>query len=304
MTRPSLTRTLHLMHYSQNHADTDAQVNSDLEWALSQKPDMISFTELQGHQQNLRQIAAAHNYHAVAFGQEGIAVNRDTCVLKDQGKSRGTDRIAPDGGAGRQSRYVNYVRVIWHGESVWYHVSHWVNMFSTVSPGRKDAHDQMGHMLVQQVQRHGARGNLSFFAGDTNDDDGATETKGPGSTNTIFKEGRLVTIWDEVKNWPGTMSNHGRTIDVIGKYDPDTRVTGTRGLVHHERNSDHRPISAWYDVVRVKEPGDGTPPPANPDPTHGPHYSTGGNVSWNDYRDNTLYNIDEETEHGPDDSAT
>jgi len=85
---------------------------------------------------------------------------------------------------------------------------------------------------------------------------------------------------------------------VIGCYRPDKQVEGKRYKVHPRQQSDHRPVSAWYDIEVSKASngnvgntgdtgGDGGGDGAEPPDVD--FYATGGNIDWSDYLNDDLY---------------
>jgi hypothetical protein len=77
-------------------------------------------------------------------------------------------------------------------------------------------------------------------------------------------------------------------------------VTGKRYVVHPKQHSDHRFVSAYYDIDVAKKAvtgggggdgGDGDEPDDGDDPgaADPDFYATGGNIDWSDYLDNELY---------------
>lgn len=295
------THLLHLMHTSLQITDTDRQFQEDLYWALSQvKPDIVSYTEIAGRHPMIAHVARECGYTPVLFSNnvwDGFCVKNDLKVA-DRGNVLATagDKISGP-------RYINWVKVKWQGETLWYHTAHWVaNLSST--PERVKRHTEITNQMAIQVRKHGRQGDLSFFSGDTNYDDNDKTHADPGPMNQLFRNLGLLTIWDEFGVYPNTHDD--RTIDVIGSYNADKRVVGKRYKTHARQNSDHRPVSAWYEVTESKKwtdtGGNGGSTGGTHPHTHDPIYATGGDVDWSDYGDNTRYRYHQATDDsdGPD----
>jgi hypothetical protein len=160
-------------------------------------------------------------------------------------------------------------------------------------------HTDQTRTMCAQVKKHGQGDAIAFFAGDINVDEGADNASDhPNMPNFIFRQQGLLTIWDELHVNPPVTIEHS-TFDIIGCYRPDKQVEGKRYVVHPKQNSDHRQVSAYYDVDVSKkvttgggggDGGDGGEPDDTDDTTVDPDfYATGGNIDWSDYLDNELY---------------
>jgi hypothetical protein len=65
-----------------------------------------------------------------------------------------------------------------------------------------------------------------------------------------LRKGELTSCWDELGRYPDTA---GRlTLDVVGSFDPDSRVSCLRARRWHKLASDHVAVSAWYQVRHAK----------------------------------------------------
>ena len=183
------------------------------------------------------------------------------------------------------------------------HSAHWVFIpHVQESHGElTNLHTQTTRVMCTQVKKHGQGDSISFFAGDINvDEEADNRLDHPNMPNFIFRSQGLLTIWDELHVNPPITIAHS-TFDIIGCYRPDKQVTGTRYVVHPKQNSDHRPISAYYEVDVSKKVttggggggggGGGTVTDQDdPDTGFDPYvYASAGNVNWTDYLDNELY---------------
>lgn len=286
-------RVLHLMHHSTQFSDSAAKFSADLRQDLKREPHILSLGETKTHLAELRQVARELGYTPVI----NINGNNEAfCVRTSDDRIRVKDKGAfkvLDGEAGSHSaRFVHYVRVSWYGEDLWFHTAHW----SLVRNARdKVKHQKITDQMITQVKKHGQKGAISFFSGDVNDDD---QPNGNVKTNwnQKFRQNGLLTIWDEFKVYPATMGYVGRTIDVIGSYDADKRVKGERYKAWPMGHSDHRAISAWYEIDTAKKPKkDDTKPTAGDQSGNqkdDDFYATGGKVSYVDYMDGEIYQLD------------
>lgn len=288
------TRRLHIHYASQNHYNSLQSNLHDIEQATTVGAHIIGFDELIAAKSHLPAIARRNGYRAVTYpgigGQEAFFVREDFPV-----SNRGWVQVTPP--LVRSSRrYISWCRVNWYGQYIWPHAAHWMievgetGHVSNASRGRY--HTKITDAMIRHVHDHGKNPNLAFFMGDTNVSEVAdNHINDHRLINYRFNKAGLRTIWDELRVFPGT---HGRrTIDIIGKYDPTNRVDGVRYKVWPKRNSDHRPISAYYDIEMTKPVssggggttgGGGTPRP----PT--PH-----NYKWwdySDYLDNDISHVD------------
>ena len=324
----SKTETLHLMHasmrFDMGNNNFENQVRRMIE---NGKPDILTLTESDAYRTLYRNIALSMGYRMVdsPYNQDLIAVNvsRPQTHISD----RGGILVIPKDNNNRQVA-INWVRVSFHGIRIYHHVSHWLSRKKT---DYKDQHRKVTAALIQAVRLRSKQNNLAFFAGDINEDD---DPKGNTTSgwNQQLREANMMTIWDEFKVYPPTHPGTGsmRTIDVIGKANK-ANVKGVRHKTWPKMASDHRPISAWYEIDIEKESrdqggnndggggggggndggndggggggndggnddtptdGDQTGDPRDDDP-----WSGGGKWwNWDDYLDPTIYNIPQATD--------
>lgn len=223
-------------------SDTHRQVNADLDAIFSRGADAIGFTEVDPG--NLRPVlhAAAkdHGYVVpVHRTSEAVAVRRET--LLDHG-------VIPVH-AGRLGlhgpRHIDWVEFKFGPNSVFFHEAHWVTGHGRDASRKRD-HIKMTKAMIEATSRHGGGRHLSFFAGDINIDERFDKGQDHSKPDYLFNQAGLTTIWDELHRTIGT---HGRrTIDILGSYDRDGRVSAQKVKVWEQLNADHRQVSAWYRI--------------------------------------------------------
>lgn len=296
---PNESYTLHLAHQSLQNSDPDKLTVKEIGWLLERaQPDIVSYTETYGIHKEMRAMARSHGYMPVFFPNnigESFIYNPDRVKLKSKGNIVGSE-AHPDGDYPK--RYVNWGHWKLDDEDIWYHTAHWLARLA-YGNGRVERHNTMSRQMAAQVRLHAQGSALSFFSGDSNsDDEGGNES----NFNQIMRSNGLLTIWDEFQVYPGTMNPHGRTIDFVGSYSPDKRVKGLRYKLWPKQESDHRAVSAWYEIkrARVKNPsgeggggsggnnGGGSP---GPNPGDDDPFVTGGNRDFSDYFDGTIYDL-------------
>jgi hypothetical protein len=244
------TWNLHLAHASLEYSDPRGQIRNDIQFVVNTiKPDVCSFTEAGQVKDIMTEVAHNNGYKVINFANTApkMIYDPDRLRLKDQGKVKASDAIP---GTIIAARYVCWARFDFHGEDVYYHVGHWIpGVYSTGGRGRVSRHNEMTQQMAAQVRKHASAKSISFFSGDTNADDTQPDRDGVVYNNT-FRSQELLTVWDENHVYPGT--HGGATIDVIGRYTPDKVVKNTRYKVYPRQNSDHRFISAWYDITQTQ----------------------------------------------------
>lgn len=286
-------KRIHLMHASMKFSDPDAEYERGLRINLGRTPDILSMTETSGQVGLIREVCRDLGYRAVIIPGETETCFAVHASLPELGvKDQGAIKVA---GSRNVNTALAWVHCSFWGVDIYHHVAHWPAKLA-VDAAQRASHRLMTDAMVLQVRKKGKTKGVSFFAGDVNDDD--DEKDAVTNWNQVFRENGLVTIWDSFRVYPGT---HGaeRTIDVIGAYEPDRAVKPARYKSWPMNVSDHRPVSAFYDIdvkVKTTTPAPTKPGPAKPTPsdtTGNPKdddpYATGGNISWDDYLDNTIY---------------
>ena len=244
---------LHLLQASGSWRDNDREVRQDYRRAFDRGAHFIGFTEVYRDLDLLKTEAAREGYH-LAWGptksgkaETVVAVAKSVQVLEhgsvlvnpaDQGRP-------PSGG--HAARYATWVTAEWQRETVTFVEGHWVTAAGG-NASRRAKRRTMSHVVAGIVAEHAQGRGLGFVAGDTNDDDNVNDrgsvVYGP------LEAGGLVTIFDELGVHPPThQGRRDTTIDIIASYVPDVRVRAMRVEVHRGGNSDHRQVSAFYDVA-------------------------------------------------------
>lgn len=141
------------------------------------------------------------------------------------------------------------------------HTTHWLTGFKLDRrPGaehnREKLHTRQTDAMIERVKRNGRGKRLSFWQGDTNVHEEADTGFDREAIHRRFLAAGLVSIYDELQR-PGsdlppttTSGPRGRTIDVIGRYQRDVRVKAVSFdvLARRDRNSDHLPVVATYEL--------------------------------------------------------
>jgi len=240
---PAAPEPILAMHASLQFSDPDRQLRSDVIWCLNRQPDWLSLTELSPKRAGMvHQLAEPSGYQLFTFPDSSAIVTRLPVV--NAGHTPVVDaQPGPPSAGGHGPRGVSWVKLSTPaGNAVFPHVAHWVTGFGH-DPRRRAQHLAMTAALIRNVRKHGRGHRLAFVAGDINL---SLPLPARGETGQLFAAGRITTIWDDD---PDPAATHGRsTLDFIGSYDPDRRVTLTRWKSHRLGFSDHRPVSAWYTI--------------------------------------------------------
>lgn len=140
------------------------------------------------------------------------------------------------------------------GNVISVHEAHWVTDAPTER--REAKRRALSQAMADQVRLHSKGRRISFWMGDTNEDEGRPEHE----VQRPLTRGGLVSIYDALGTHPTT---HGRTdtIDVVGHFDRDGRVVPRRVTVGDRRHSDHRQVDGRYTLL------DEVPAPVDPDDT-------------------------------------
>jgi GH25 family lysozyme M1 (1,4-beta-N-acetylmuramidase) len=248
--KPDRGDTLHLQQASMSWRDSDAQTRADFREIFSRKADAVGFTEIYGNEPILRDEAKKAGYSVVTGPSQGTA--ETAIAVRHPITAQGFTLVNP-GVKGRppheghSARHATWVRFDWQDNDVFYAEGHWVTLNHNDSE-RVTEHAEMSRALAQLVAEHAKGSSIGFCAGDTNMD--AETDDGKAGVRALFAEAGLTVIWDELGEYPATHGSeaHGATIDVIASYDPDKRVTGKRAKAWPLLNSDHRQVSAFFDV--------------------------------------------------------
>lgn len=228
-----------------------AQIESDAEDILSRESDFVGFTEAPpggNVRPVLLEVALDFGYRLHRGpGDTCIAVQRDWKVV-DSGSELVVERKpGPARLGGHGPRFIDFVTAERDGEIVSVHEAHWLTGY-TRSNERKAQHVEMTQAMIRNVRAHAPGRALSFFMGDININERLDQGKDPLRPHAQFTKAGLQTIWDELQTYtPGTHGT-GNPIDIIGKTVLDARVTGRKVKVWPKGHSDHRAMSAFYEV--------------------------------------------------------
>lgn len=234
--------TLHLQQASlQRTDDAHGETLPDLETILGRRAHVVGFTEAQGFHPELTAAARRHGYRLLlpSDGDTAMAVRGDVLV-----RGHAVRRVSParpnrPGQPGHVARNILTAQLVADEELVSVSEAHWTTRKGDAGGERLAMTQAMAEVVAQEA----AGSRLGFWLGDTNSDD---RPQPHGVVDGALKAGQLTSCWDELGRWPAT---HGRqTLDVVGSYDPDHRVTCKRAKVWHQLHSDHRQVSAFYAV--------------------------------------------------------
>ncbi len=315
---PEKKSTIHLMHASMNQFEENlsAHAREDFRYIFTQvKPDIVSFTEMAKIRGELKDVAQNNGYRPIFFTPnpgEAMAINTDVLKLKNHNKKMITPRISAD----QNWQWINWAEVKFGDETVFYHTAHWLARLY-LGGGRQQRHNTLSQQMAVHVRKHAEGNNISFFSGDWNLDDDPQGGDTRANGNQIFRSNNLLTIWDEMKVYPNTKGTD--TIDIIGSYNGDGRVAAKRYKRWPKQHSDHRFVSAWYEITtKVKANpgggpgggggsgggGGGTKP--DPKPVQRDPYAGGNPYDWSDYSDDTRYRFPQAVDdsEGPDHGNT
>lgn len=307
-----VTRSLHILHFSSQSQDSERLFDSDMNKLKRETsddpPEIITLTELSNNARkaDAKQWARSNGYRGITFpggfeSDAGFMVKNGIRVM-DQG-------VVSTGRGHRQrgdtkSRNLSWIKVMWNEQVLYFHTLHW--FVTGGMPANRAVVNNQTTVLVTQMRKHAQHGAYCFYSGDMNEDDdphGQTRTK----LNAIMANGGIASAWDERHTYPATMGLQGRTLDVIGRDMKNSRMKNTRVKLHRGMNSDHAALSAWYDLQIGVTPPRTTPGRGGQDwrpsggdqsgnQSHDDIYATGGNVSWKDYRDGTIYPLRQATD--------
>lgn len=225
------------LHIQQASLQAEAPVPervAGLDTILARGADVVGFTEATAIHPELATACRRHNYRPIfpTRGDVAMAVRRPHRVMHS-----GTIAVTEHG-----PRVLLTAVVAMDGELVSFTEAHWITR-------RTDPHDKRRMLLTGKLGTTvaaSARGSrLGFWLGDTNDDDTAADAS---PIQAELAAHRLTSVWDELGRYPVTHPPSGKTMDVIGSYDPDRRVSALRARTYPRLHSDHLQLSAWYSV--------------------------------------------------------
>jgi len=226
----------------------------------------------------MRSLARANGYTPIiGAGANQVALRNGHARMRNQGRYRSvTDRFG--------GRYVVWVTYAWEGIVL----SHVATHFPIATDQTTARLNKISGDLIATTKNRAKYGPVTW-AGDLNVD--PDQRRYP---TKLFRNNKMMTIWDDADMQVPTTRN---TVDAVGRYAADSRIKFARYKAWPRQNSNHRPISGFYDIDVTKKSGTGgttapTPSPSPTPPTSAdpdPLYATGGNVDWSDYTDAELY---------------
>lgn len=241
------TVTLQLEQASSAFTLTNAHALGDFLQDLDHSADVVSFTEVAEHHQQLADACDRKGYRLVlpTEGDCAVAVRSLHTVTNSGTVPSVPGRRGPASEGGHGPRPVLWATFVPFGtrEHVTVHSAHWVTRKADV--GHQQL--QLTEDLADAVRDHSRGPRLGFWLGDTNNPDRGFDIT---EVDRALRKGELTSCWDELGRYPDT--HEGQTIDVVGSYDPDTRVSCLRARRWHKLNSDHLAVSAWYTIQRVR----------------------------------------------------
>lgn len=286
--------TLHILHHSSQWSDSDDQNESDMRFCFAKDPDILTFTELSPHterRQRMLKVAREKGYRPIAHRGDTALAIRTNAHMKVKGSYSqpvhgGVSQDAPGIGAYRP-RTLCVAHVNFHGQDIFISVSHWATRAQDGGIYRVHFNKMVKAVVDKMASQH--KKGIAFHAGDMNAD--PDEAKYP---KEAFREGRILTCWDEKNVEPAT--RFGRSIDIIARRKDEKRAELKRFKVWQANiNSDHRPFSCWYEIDTTKKKNQGGNNPGedkgkDPD-KKGDKYPNAGNRNWRDYKDNEVYDL-------------
>lgn len=230
---------LRLAQASQRFSVEPADALADFRRILSKGMDAVGFTEASNFHPQLLRAAKEKHYHLVLppDGDTAIAVHGDHEVT-----GHDFHAVVPGVAGSHRLRGIQAVAFTPRDtqERVTFAEAHWLTHRSDDGGQRLAITREMA-----DVMREAAGGSrLGFWAGDTNNPDRPSATS---PVDLALRKGELTSCWDELGRYPATFGEH-HTLDVVGSYDPDGRVSCTGARVWANLHSDHRPLSATYHV--------------------------------------------------------
>lgn len=215
--------------------------------ATIQDVDVICFTETTKSNRVFDPVRRQAKRHKWAFqrgirGDVRLAVNPKNQVLE----SSYVHVLDPQGGLRKgnySARGIAEVTLRTKLKNVaTVHGAHWITEGGPANDVRAARRRLQSEMMVERVQLHGKGRRLSFWMGDTNEDEGRRE----GEVQRPLTLGGLTSIYDELGKYPNTHGN--KTIDVIGAYRRDGRVRPVGVRTFGERDSDHLMALGVYEI--------------------------------------------------------
>lgn len=250
-----MTVLLHIQSASQQFSDTEKQQAHDLEIILQRQAHFVGTSEVgtPEFRQLIREYAQRYGY-TVMFPEcvnghktnSPILVRNDLHIVQKYYIEVIPPYRAPAAKGGHSCRGINVVQTEWrniHVSLVW---AHWLSKQDV--PERAHQNMKLTRAVCAEVKHLGQGTNIVFWGGDINwDEDDPT----PDTPGAVLKQSGLISIFEEL-NKPDLPTHGTRTIDLIGSYAPDNRVSAHKVKVWNDReeftNIDHNQVSGWYAI--------------------------------------------------------
>lgn len=222
----------------------------DFHESLSRGADVVGWTEVAQRHDLLASVCRTSGYQLLlpVEGDTALAVRNIHQVLQHSSivSVPGAQGPAADGGHGPRGVQLVVFRPFGTREHVAVAEAHWVT--KAADSGRQQL--ALTTDLARIIRTHAAGVRVGFWMGDTNNPDRRMDFT---DVDRALRKGELTSCWDELGEWPSTHGGPaGPTLDVVGSYDPDKRVSCARARVWPAGHSDHRPVSAWYTIRPVR----------------------------------------------------
>jgi hypothetical protein len=244
--------TLHVMQMSLRFNVGDDALHTALHTALDRAPDVVGFTECRAHQTRpvVLDVCRAMGYRLHGGpGDTAVAVAQRHPLLDFGNVFVNPAEPGPAAEGGHGARYIDWSTFRFHHSVTTLCEAHWVTRHPD-SVARRREHRDMTQAMIREVEQHGHGPHLAFFAGDVNVDEATDRATDHALPGWMFGFAGLTTIYDELHRYPDTAGD--ATLDIIGSYDYDRRVTGCRVHVWPKSPGlDHQQVSAWYDIKRL-----------------------------------------------------
>lgn len=238
---------LELWQASQRYTVRPAAAHADFASILAHAPDAVGFTEATSFHAELRRACRRHAFQLFLppAGDTAIAVWGGHLVM-DHHYVKVNAASAHPRHTERGIQSVTF-KPASAQEVVTVAEAHWLTRRADDGGQRVAMTEAMGDVIAHAAQGH----RLGFWLGDTNNPDRTGMHAGRFSdVDKALRKADLTSCWDELGRYPAT--HEDSTLDVVGSYDPDRRVSCLRARVWPQLASDHRPISALYHVSPVR----------------------------------------------------
>lgn len=234
-----------LVHSSMEYDDTPEQIRDDAREVLTDRPDVVSWTETEDAPVRPEVARASQDagYLFRAGGPGGVSMSlhrrHELLEVVDVKVLNPKPAPFPHG----ERAVFGFTFRTPAGNQITYLTGHW----TTLDRGLPKW-NAMTEGMIRTVQRHADGRHIALWSGDLN----RRDTGAPD----VFTKAGLLTCWDDVGNYPDTYGkpDPGGPIDVVGRYDPDHRATFTHASVgrRRRRHADHRTVRAVLHIDPTK----------------------------------------------------